>query len=82
MSEELKRGIPKAIVVGKVKSTKEEREKSRKDFERILREDGVLKENESIDVMNHIETPEDLERIIKNRERKNKDDINKKGTFG
>ena len=70
MSEELKRGIPKAIVVGKIKKfTREEKEQSRKDLEKVLREDGVLKENESIDVMNHIETPEDLERIIKNRKK-------------
>lgn len=67
MSEELKKGIPKAIVIGKVKSTKEEREKSRKELEKLLREDGILGENESIDVMNHIETPEDLERSIKRR---------------
>lgn len=69
MSEELKIGIPKAIVVGKIKSTKEERAYYRKETERLLHEYGVLKENESIDVMNHIETPEDLERIIKNREK-------------
>ena len=71
MSEELKRGIIKAIPFGKIKKfTREEKEQARKDLEKILREDGVLKENESIDVMNHIETPEDLERIIKNRKKK------------
>lgn len=52
MSEELKRGIPKAVVVGKVSSTKEEREQYDKDFEEILKQFGVLKENESIKDMN------------------------------
>jgi hypothetical protein len=52
MSEELKRGIPKAIVVGRVESTVEEREQYDRDFEKMLKELGVLKENQSIKDMN------------------------------
>ena len=53
-SEELKRGIPKAIPTGEqIVFTKEEKEQHEKDFEKILKEFGVLKENESIKDMNH-----------------------------
>ena len=52
MSEELKRGIPKAIVVGKVESTAEEREQYDIAFEKMLKEMGVLKESQSIKDMN------------------------------
>ena len=52
MSEELKRGIPKAIVIGKVVYSEAEKEQHDKDFERILKEYGVLKENQSIKDMN------------------------------
>ena len=55
MSEELKKGIPKAIVTGRFESTKEEREQADRDFEKILREAGVLKEGQSIKDMRHIE---------------------------
>ena len=48
MSEELKRGIPKAIVIGHTEFTPEEKERHERDFEKILKEAGVLKENESI----------------------------------
>jgi len=47
MSEELKKGIPKAIFKGMVKPTKEERQKDDEDFDIILKQYGVLKENES-----------------------------------
>ena len=48
-SEELKRGIPKAIPTGeKIKYTEEEKKQHDRDFEKILREYGVLKENQSI----------------------------------
>lgn len=53
MSEELRRGIPKGRTVGRVKMTEEEREKYDRDFEKILREAGVLKEGQSIKDMNH-----------------------------
>lgn len=53
MSEELKRGIPKAIVTGKVEFTKEEEEQNERDFEKILKEYGVMKENESIKDWKH-----------------------------
>lgn len=53
MSEELRRGIPKGRTTGRFKSTKEEREQADKDFEKILREAGVLKEGQSIKDMNH-----------------------------
>ena len=56
MSEELKRGIPKAIPIGnKRKLTEEEKEKYDRNFEKILREAGVLKEGQSIKDMRHIE---------------------------
>ena len=46
MSEELKRGIPKAIVTGKFEFAEEEKQQKEEDFEKILKEYGVLKENE------------------------------------
>ena len=52
MSEELKRGIPKAIVVGKVTFTEEEKSQFDRDFEHMLKEMGVLKENQPINDMN------------------------------
>lgn len=56
MSEELKRGIPKAILTGeKFELTKEEKEKYDSDFEKILKKAGVLKEHESIKDMEHKE---------------------------
>ena len=51
-SEELLRGIPKAIVTGRVEFTEEEKEQHEKDFEEILKEMGVLQEHESIKDMN------------------------------
>lgn len=52
MSEELRRGIPRAVVVGKVEYTKEEQEQHDRDFEKILKQFGVLTENQSIKDMN------------------------------
>ena len=48
MSEELKYGIPRAICIGETKYTKEEREKHDRDLEKILKDYGVLNENETI----------------------------------
>lgn len=48
MSEELKRGIPKAIVIGHVEFTEEEKIQHDIDFTKILREYGVIKDNEGI----------------------------------
>ena len=49
MSEELRRGIRKAIqTVNEVIFTEEEKRKHEEDFEKILKQFGVLKENESI----------------------------------
>ena len=48
MSEELKRGIPKAIVVGHVESSDEERIQHDRDFTKILREYKVINENECV----------------------------------
>ena len=48
MSEELKRGVLKGRSVGRKESTPEEKEQHDRDFERILKEFGVMKENESI----------------------------------
>lgn len=56
MSEELKRGIPKARPTGEKKEyTAEEKEQHDQDFEKILKEYGVLKKNESIKDMKHPE---------------------------
>ena len=55
MSEELKRGILKGRVTGKKDFTEEEKEKHDKDFEKILKQYGVLKENQSIKEMKHPE---------------------------
>ena len=56
MSEELKKGIPKAIPTGgKKEYSAEEKEQHDRDFERILKKFGVLKENESIKDMKHPE---------------------------
>ena len=56
MSEELKRGIIKGRTIGeKTIYTDAEKEQHDEDFEKILKKAGVLKENESIKDMNHIE---------------------------
>lgn len=55
MSEELRRGIPKGRTIGRVEYTAEEKEQHKRDFEKILREAGVLKEGQSIKDMRHIE---------------------------
>ena len=56
MSEELRRGIPKAIPTGEfVVFTEEERRENRKKFEKLLKEMGVLKENESLEDMDQVE---------------------------
>ena len=52
MSKELNKGIPKAVVVGKVEYSAEEQEQHDADFEMILKQYGVLKENQSIKDMN------------------------------
>lgn len=52
-SEELLKGIPKAIVTGKTAFT-EEQAQYEKDFDKILKEMGILKENESIKDLNPI----------------------------
>ena len=54
MSEELRRGIPKGTIIGYVEFTEEEKERHKRDFERILREMGVLKEDESIDDLEQV----------------------------
>nr|DAI35472.1 MAG TPA: hypothetical protein [Caudoviricetes sp.] len=48
MSEELKKGIPKGTVTGKVIFTKDEEEESERIFERILKASGAMKQDESI----------------------------------
>ena len=48
MSEELRRGIPRAIVVGKAEDTEEERKRDEEMCENLLKRLGVLEENESI----------------------------------
>ena len=54
MSEELKKGIPKGRVTGKNEFTEEEKKKHDKDFEKILKEYGVLNKNQSINDMKHL----------------------------
>ena len=54
LSEELRRGIPKGTIIGYVEFTEEEKERHKRDFERILREMGVLKEDESIDDLEQV----------------------------
>lgn len=46
-SEELKKGIPKAIVVGQVEFSDKEKAKNKADLEKIFREYGVLKTGEN-----------------------------------
>ena len=49
MSEDLRRGIPKAIPTGKkIEFTEEEKKRNRMEFEKFLKEKGVLKENETL----------------------------------
>ena len=48
MSEELKRGIPKATVIGRVEYTAEEEALHRSECEAILKKMGVLKDGESV----------------------------------
>ena len=62
MSEELRRGIPKAIVIGKRERTKEEEEKSNREFERILKRKGVLGKDDHIE--DYIVKPEDYDKIF------------------
>lgn len=49
MSDELKKGIPKAIPTGEViEYTEEEKKKNDKAFEKILKKAGVIKEDDHI----------------------------------
>ncbi len=48
MNERLMKDIPQCKVIGHIKSTDEERQRYDEEFEEILKEAGVLKENESI----------------------------------
>jgi hypothetical protein len=43
MSEELKKGIPKAIVTGKVEFSEEEKERHAKELEKMMKNFGILK---------------------------------------
>ena len=54
MSEELKKGIPRAIPTGeKTEYTAEEKKQHDNDFEKILKQYGVLKKDQSIKDMKH-----------------------------
>ena len=56
MSEELRRGIPKAIPTGnKIEFSEEERKRNRMEFEKFLKELGALRENE---VLKEVKRPE------------------------
>lgn len=48
MSEELRKGVPKAEVIEITEFSEEEKERYDRDFEKILKEFGVLKKDESI----------------------------------
>lgn len=53
MSEELRRGIPKAIPTGeKNEFTEEEKKQNRREFEKFLKRIGVLKKNETLKDIN------------------------------
>lgn len=55
MSEELRRGIPKAIPTGKkVEFTEEQKRRNDEEVERLLKKFGVLKENETLKDMNRL----------------------------
>jgi len=47
-SEELKRGIPNPKVIGSREFTEEEKKQYDKDLEAIMKQYGVLKENEHL----------------------------------
>lgn len=49
MSEELERGIPKAIVTGKIEFTEEEKIQNRIEFVNHLKKLGIIEENEPIE---------------------------------
>ena len=50
MSEELKRGIPKAIQAGdRIIYTEEEEQRIKREFERILKAEGAMLPDESLD---------------------------------
>lgn len=49
MSEELRKGIPKATVIGRVEFSEEEKARHRRECEAMLKEMGILEENESIE---------------------------------
>lgn len=54
MSEELKKGIPRAIPIGeRIDYTEEEKEQYNRDFEKKLKQYGVLKKDQSIKDMKH-----------------------------
>ena len=55
MSEELRKGIPKGRITGHREMSREEKEKADRDFEKILKAAGVLKDNESIKDLEHPE---------------------------
>ena len=54
MSEELRRGIPKATITGRVEFTEEEKARHKQQCEEILKEMGVLGENDSIDDLEQV----------------------------
>lgn len=54
MSEELKKGIPKPITIGHVEFTEEEKRENKRKTEALLKRMGVLKEDESLDDMEHV----------------------------
>lgn len=56
MSEELKRGIPKATVIGHFKLTKDEKEQKEKEIEIAFKELGFLEEEETLESAGFIST--------------------------
>ncbi len=48
MSEELKRGIPKAIVTGHTEFTEEEKKKNEAAVEKWFKSQGIIKEDEHL----------------------------------
>ena len=48
MSEEIKYGVPQAVITGKVKFTEEQRRKNDQNFEKLIKDKGVISEENFI----------------------------------
>ena len=62
MSEELRRGIPKPIIIGKRELTREEEEKNNREIEKFLKQRGIIGKDDHIE--DYIVKPEDYDKIF------------------